>query len=92
MFQKMKTTTKNIIVHLVGIITSAGISLYAFTSAIFYAWMNANGSWSAEKATPWAYGALAICIIFFILSIYLIIKVIKAINEIQHNKAVKNVR
>ena len=77
----MKATTKNIILHLLGIITSAALCIYTFGSAIFYAWMNANGSWSVEKATPWAYGSLIISILFFVLSIYLIVKMIKIINK-----------
>ncbi len=73
----MNKNTKKKIFYYIGIIVSAIACWEAFWAAIFYAWMNANGSWSAEKAAPWAYGALALSGLFFILFVFFIIKVIK---------------
>lgn len=47
-----------------GAITSPIASYYSFWAAIFYSWMNANGSWSAERAAMWAYPCLALSVIF----------------------------
>ncbi|MES9912830.1 MAG: hypothetical protein ABW126_10595 [Candidatus Sedimenticola sp. 4PFRAG1] len=56
----------------------SGITAFiAFGQAIFYAWKNANGTWTAEQAAPLAYGTLAISAIFFVLCIYFIIKLVK---------------
>ena len=71
---------KQLALYLVGILLSAAISFYTFWSAVFYGWMNANGSWSAEKSAPWAYGFFSLSVIFCILSVYLIVKSVKFIN------------
>jgi len=73
----MNPKTKKIIFYFVAVVVSPILSFYAFWSAIFYSWMNANGSWSAEKAAPWAYGSLALSGFFFILCIYFIVKIVK---------------
>jgi len=73
----MNKKTKAITLYIVGVVISAALSFYAFWSAVFYAWMNANGSWSAEKAAPWAYGSLILCGVFFALFVYFIIKIVK---------------
>ncbi len=76
----MNTKVKKAILYVLGLIASAVISFYAVSSTIFYAWMNANGSWSAEKAAPWAFGSLAISIVFIIPFIYFIVKIFKLRN------------
>ena len=83
MLQRMNTKSKKVIFYILGIVLSAALSFYAFWSAIFYAWMNANGSWSAEKAAPWAYGSLALSALFFVLFIYFIVKVVK-LRKVRH--------
>ena len=80
----MKKKTKKGIIYFTGIIISAALSFYAFWSAIFYAWMNANGSWTAEKAKPWAFGSLAACAVLLVLAVYFLIKFIQAIKEKSH--------
>ena len=74
----MNSQTKKSLLYFLGIVVSAILSFYAFWSAIYYAWMNANGSWSAEKAAPWAYGSLTLAVIFFVSTIYFIVKIIKS--------------
>lgn len=71
-----KTITKAVF-YFLGVVTCAVLSFYAFWSAIYYAWMNANGSWTADKAAPWTFGSLTIAIVFFILFIYFIVKMVK---------------
>ena len=78
----MSNKTKKIILYLFGIVAGAGLCFYFVWATIFYAWMNANGSWSAEKAAPWAYGSLALAVVFFVLAIYIIVKLIKYINSL----------
>ena len=73
----MNKKSKKAILYFIGAVISTCLSLYAFLSAIFYAWMNANGSWSDEKAAPWAYGSLALAAVFFIICVYLIVKMVK---------------
>ena len=73
----MKARDKKSILFVLGIFASGIAAFLAFWQAIFYAWMNANGSWTAEEAAPWAYGALAVSLIFFVLFVYFIVKVVK---------------
>lgn len=71
------TKTNKIILYFIGTLISGGLSFYAFMSAVFYSWMNANGSWTAEKAAPWAYSSLVLSVIFFIVFVYFIVKIVK---------------
>jgi hypothetical protein len=73
----MNKYTKRAILYFLGVVVSTALSFYAFWSAIFYAWMNANGSWPAEKAAPWAYGSLALSGLFFVGFVYFIVKMVK---------------
>jgi uncharacterized membrane protein YidH (DUF202 family) len=46
---------------------------YAFMSSVYYAWMSAMGTPVPERATAWAYVALGLSVVFFVLSIYFIV-------------------
>jgi hypothetical protein len=38
---------------------------YAFLSVYFYAWLQASGSWSAERASSWSMGAFVVAVVLF---------------------------
>jgi uncharacterized membrane protein len=58
-------TKRSRVLCCIGVFLAPIASFFAFWSAIFYAWMNANGSWSPERAAAWAYPCLALSLLFF---------------------------
>lgn len=73
----MTPRDKKAILLFLAIVGSGIVAALAFVQSAFYAWMNANGSWSAEEAALWAYGALAVSVGFTALCIYFIIKLLR---------------
>jgi hypothetical protein len=63
----------------IGLILSIPATGYGGMSVVFYFWLNASQPerWSEERASIWAYSALALTVIFFIIFIYCIVSLIK---------------
>lgn len=79
-------TKRTRILYWVGVVVAPIASFYAFGSFIFYTWMNANGSWSAERAAAWAYPSLALSVIFFGLFVWCVWRLIrKQSNRLTHH-------
>ena len=70
----MEDKSKKKIAYFVGAVLSALASSYALLSSIFYSWMNANGTWSEEKASIATYSAVALSIIFLFITIWFFLK------------------
>ncbi|MBT8439573.1 MAG: hypothetical protein KJO91_07575 [Gammaproteobacteria bacterium] len=66
-----------------GAALSLPASIYAGTSFIFYAWLNAADPerWPAEKAAIWAYSSLVIAILFLGVFIFCVASLIKEANR-----------
>jgi hypothetical protein len=47
---------------LAGTLAASG---YAFLSVYFYAWLQASGSWSQERASAWSFGAFVVAVLLF---------------------------
>jgi TRAP-type C4-dicarboxylate transport system permease small subunit len=66
-----------------GLVFSLPAAAYAGISVVFYAWLNAAEPerWPAEKAALWAYSALALAVVFFLLFVYCLVSLIKKANR-----------
>jgi len=76
----------------VGLVVSLPAAAYAGISVILYAWLNAAEPerWPAHRASIWAYSALVLAIIFFLLSVYCLISLIKEANRKYAEERKKN--
>ncbi len=63
-----------------GAVLSPVASFFAFWSGVFYAWMNASGSWSAERAAMWAYPCFALALVFLALFGWCVWRLIRLSN------------
>ena len=74
---------KGKLIRWIGAALSLPASLYAGTSFIFYAWLNAAEPerWPAEKAEIWAYSALALSVLLFAVFVYCLVSLIKEANR-----------
>lgn len=77
----MKNRKRLIAVYIVTVILSLGLSFISFWSGVFYSWLNASGSWSAEKAAPYAYGSFALAFVFFVSFAFLAYKLIVVLKS-----------
>ena len=55
---------------------------YAFLSAYFYAWLNAAGSWSAERASLWSGAAFFLFCLFGVVSVIAIRRLLRHYNSL----------
>ena len=55
---------------------------YALLSAYFYAWLNAAGSWSAERASLWSGTAFALFCLFGVVSVIAIRLLLRHYNSL----------
>ena len=76
------TKRKKILLWL-GLVLSFPATGYAAMSVVFYSWLNASQpeNWPAEKAAIWAYSALALTVVFFVIFVYCLITLIKSAND-----------
>lgn len=59
-------------------------SAYAFFSAIFYAWLNASGSWPPDRASLWSGVAFAFCCLFGAISVVSVVRLLRYYNSLPH--------
>lgn len=57
-------------------------SAYALFSAIFYARLNASGSWPADGASLWAGVAFAFCCLFGAVSVISVVRLVRHYNSL----------
>ena len=64
---------------LIGAVVALGAALYAGTSVVFYAWLNAANpeSWPRERAALWAYGSLAMTVIAVVAFIWCVAALVR---------------
>lgn len=62
----------------VGAVLAPFALFYALLSAVFYAWMNANGSWPAERAATWVLSCLVLAVAFLVLFVWCVWKLIRS--------------
>ena len=76
-------TKRRKIVTWVALILSLPAAVYAGTSVIFYAWLNAAQPerWPAERAAVWAYSALALTVLFMALFVYCVVSLVRDANK-----------
>ena len=55
---------------------------YSLLSAYFYAWLNASGSWSAERASLWSGAAFIFFCVFAVISVVAIIRLFRHYNSL----------
>ena len=55
---------------------------YALLSAYFYAWLNAAGSWSAERASLWSGAAFLLSCLFGVVSVIAIRRLLRHYNSL----------
>ncbi|GIK34953.1 MAG: hypothetical protein AMXMBFR45_07820 [Gammaproteobacteria bacterium] len=56
-------------------------TIYALLSVVFYAWLNASGSWSAERASLWSGGAFVAFCVLAVVSVAAVVKLIRHYNR-----------
>jgi hypothetical protein len=73
-----------------GLFLSLPAAGYAGVSFIFYSWLSAAEPerWPPERAGVWAFGALALAIIFLGLFVYCIVSLIREANR-RHRESQK---
>jgi hypothetical protein len=75
-----------------GLIISIPATGFGGISVVFYFWLNAAQPerWSEEKSAIWAYGALTLTVMFFIIFIYCMVSLIKEsrINSNESSNAI----
>ncbi|TCJ12767.1 hypothetical protein EZJ19_11025 [Parasulfuritortus cantonensis] len=66
-----------------GLFFSLPAAGYAGVSFIFYSWLSAAEPerWPPERAGVWAFGALALAILFFGLFVYCLVSLIREANR-----------
>lgn len=65
----------------VGLCLSLPAAAYAALSFTFYAWMEASRQWPTERASIWAFGAIALAIVFATILIYCLVALIREANR-----------
>ncbi len=55
---------------------------YCVLSAVFYAWLNASGSWSAQRASAWSGSAFVLACFFAAMSAVAIVKLVRYYNAL----------
>jgi hypothetical protein len=65
----------------VGLCLSLPAAAYSGLSFIFYAWLEASRQWPVEKASVWAFGAMALAVAFAAIFVYCLIALIKEANR-----------
>jgi hypothetical protein len=64
-----------------GLCLSLPAAAYSALSFIFYAWLEASRQWPTEKAAVWAFGAMALAVVFIGIFIYCLVALIKEANR-----------
>lgn len=64
-----------------GMLLSLPIAGYAGMSIVFYAWLDASRQWPTEKAAVWAYGSMAVTVLFAALFVYCLVSLIRNANR-----------
>jgi hypothetical protein len=57
---------------------------YSLLSVVFYAWLEASGSWPKERASVWAGGAFFFFCVFAIVSVIAIVQLFRHYNSLPH--------
>lgn len=67
----------------IALVLSLPAAGYAGMSVISYAWLTAAqpDRWPPERAAPWAYGALALTVLFLALFAYCVVSLIRDVNK-----------
>jgi hypothetical protein len=55
---------------------------YCLLSVYFYAWLNASGSWSVERASLWSGAAFIFFCLFAVIAVVAIIRLLRYYNSL----------
>jgi hypothetical protein len=64
-----------------GVCVSLPLAVYAGMSFFFYAWLNASGQWSADRAAVWAYSSAMFAVALAGVFIYCVVSLIREANR-----------